>query len=902
MESHLQRKHPYQSNLADLTLVTGDTVPPLYRQKKNDPSQKQQHRQHSLSLPTRGSQLHCQNQQAGGSKLHTEDTYSDSDYELDNAPIQSASRVTRRLPVKIPFLNSSTSLSSLPSRQISKNKLESSSHFYSTVIEPEMNLGQRWPARSSTFKKVVLGDRWHSVMTNKIDKISLLKQMTTRLVDTYEKQNSEYQYKSTNIPKRVLTKPSKAAKNDGFDNDDYDFILKVDDILGEEKGYQYRVINLLGIGTFGQVVKCERITTGELFSVKIIKNKVAYREQSRMEVEILKQLKSKLDSKGKQHILTLHHTFTYKNHFCLVFELLSFNLYELIKQNLFKGLSINLVRVFTLQLLDTLILLKEAKIIHCDLKPENILLTSFDTPIIKVIDFGSACHEANKIYTYIQSRFYRSPEVLLGLQYTGAIDMWSAGCIVAELFLGIPLFPGNSEYNQLRRIIDMLGMPPQDMLDKGLNSEDFFNKESKGNDNYTYTMKSLEQYGMEHKKTELPGKKYYAQTELPDLILQAKSHQRPQENPKQDLVQRRSMIDFLQGLLELNPLKRWTPQQARYHPFVTGEPFIEAYNPNNLARKLGSTAKRSHYPTALPSSTSSGNPVMDANTFNPPATKFNGSTHQLPLEERQRSSIDTMQSLEIAQHVKTTNSPHRPRAQSMNTPTLPNQVHRLALDMKAHPIVEHHPIEQQQDQAKLNNGTTTPRSGYKHRHSRSQGDLVGLLSPEKHWKTAFQQDGLSGGRSSVPSSLQQEQQPANTNTFTNYNTSTSDDHNSIDNTTIRLASQHSSVLRKVTIAPNVKIRVGSREAYRQSGSGTNKMMELSSTKPKNSSNGDWLVEPTISSSSRPKPKGRFPHEGEAAGGLLMMRQEKNELFGSTSTISNGKYGEATTRRRTMHGN
>ncbi|KAI8331579.1 kinase-like domain-containing protein [Chlamydoabsidia padenii] len=408
--------------------------------------------------------------------------------------------------------------------------------------------------------------------------------MTTSLVDTYENQNPDYQYKSGDNPKRVLTKPSKAAKNDGYDNDDYDYILKVNDILGEEKEYQYRVIDLLGQGTFGQVVKCERITTGELFSVKVIKNKVAYREQSRMEVEILKQLKSKLDSKAQKHILTLHHTFTHKNHFCLVFELLSFNLYELVKQNQFKGLAINLVRVFTLQLLDTLILLKEAKIIHCDLKPENILLTSFDTPMIKIIDFGSACHEANRIYTYIQSRFYRSPEVLLGLQYTGAIDMWSLGCIVAELFIGIPLFPGSSEYNQLRRIVDMLGMPPQDMLDIGQNTGDFFNKDTKGNGKNTYTMKSLEQYGLEHKKTELPGKKYYAQTTIPDLILQTKSSHRSIQNTKQDLEHRHAMIDFLQGLLELNPLKRWTPQQARHHPFVTGQPFTEPYNPNNLAR------------------------------------------------------------------------------------------------------------------------------------------------------------------------------------------------------------------------------------------------------------------------------------------------------------------------------
>ena len=81
------------------------------------------------------------------------------------------------------------------------------------------------------------------------------------------------------------------------------------------------------------------------------------------------------------------------------------------------------------QIVDVLIILKEAGIIHCDLKPENILLKNLESPGIKVIDFGSACHRSNRLYTYIQSRFYRSPEVLLGIKYTNAIDMWSFGCI-----------------------------------------------------------------------------------------------------------------------------------------------------------------------------------------------------------------------------------------------------------------------------------------------------------------------------------------------------------------------------------------------------------------------------------------------------------------------------------------
>lgn len=94
-----------------------------------------------------------------------------------------------------------------------------------------------------------------------------------------------------------------------------------------------------------------------------------------------------------------------------------------------------------------MIVLRDASIIHCDLKPENILLASTgqgggSLGQLKLIDFGSACFEGRTFFSYIQSRFYRSPEVLLGLSYNGAIDMWSFGCVAAELFLGLPLFPG----------------------------------------------------------------------------------------------------------------------------------------------------------------------------------------------------------------------------------------------------------------------------------------------------------------------------------------------------------------------------------------------------------------------------------------------------------------------------
>ena len=74
---------------------------------------------------------------------------------------------------------------------------------------------------------------------------------------------------------------------------------------------------------------------------------------------------------------------------------------------------------------------------------ENILLRQRGQSSIKVIDFGSSCYEHQRVYTYIQSRFYRSPEVILGLPYSMPIDIWSFGCILAELYTGYPLFPGN---------------------------------------------------------------------------------------------------------------------------------------------------------------------------------------------------------------------------------------------------------------------------------------------------------------------------------------------------------------------------------------------------------------------------------------------------------------------------
>ena len=117
-----------------------------------------------------------------------------------------------------------------------------------------------------------------------------------------------------------------------------------------------------------------------------------------------------------------------------------------------------------IQVLEAMVVLRKDRVIHCDLKPENILLVNNTGLEVKVIDFGSACFEEKTVYSYIQSRFYRSPEVLMGHNYNGMVDMWSLGCVTAELFLGLPLFPGASDYDMLKRIEEFIGLPSEEFL------------------------------------------------------------------------------------------------------------------------------------------------------------------------------------------------------------------------------------------------------------------------------------------------------------------------------------------------------------------------------------------------------------------------------------------------------
>jgi dual specificity tyrosine-phosphorylation-regulated kinase 2/3/4 len=125
---------------------------------------------------------------------------------------------------------------------------------------------------------------------------------------------------------------------------------------------------------------------------------------------------------------------------------------------------LSFIKVIARQIANALNYMNILGIIHCDLKPENILLKSRHQTAIKIIDFGTALYEKQIYYTYIQSRYYRAPEVMLGIPYTCAIDMWGFGCILVELYNGFPIFTGEDEAEQLAIIMEYKGVPPAKMI------------------------------------------------------------------------------------------------------------------------------------------------------------------------------------------------------------------------------------------------------------------------------------------------------------------------------------------------------------------------------------------------------------------------------------------------------
>jgi dual specificity tyrosine-phosphorylation-regulated kinase 2/3/4 len=126
------------------------------------------------------------------------------------------------------------------------------------------------------------------------------------------------------------------------------------------------------------------------------------------------------------------------------------------------------------QILDGLAFCHSHSIVHCDLKPENVLIDVNGFPNVKIIDFGSSCFLGRQRYEYIQSRFYRAPEVILGVKYGPPMDIWSFACIIVEMIIGKPIFPGDNEHDQLDLLMQVFGPVPEQLRERCARKKEFF--------------------------------------------------------------------------------------------------------------------------------------------------------------------------------------------------------------------------------------------------------------------------------------------------------------------------------------------------------------------------------------------------------------------------------------------
>lgn len=288
------------------------------------------------------------------------------------------------------------------------------------------------------------------------------------------------------------------SDNYGFDDENGNYVV----IPHDHINYRYEIHKVLGNGSFGNVVLCKDHKysnfnkTNKIVAIKIIKNDLNWSLQAVYEIKMLKHLNenfkvggpginiSNFDSEYLREygndsnecpVLTYYDHFHFRGHMCIITEVLSLNLYSLLELIKFKGISVDLLKVFSTKILCGLQFIHNNKIIHCDIKPENIMIklpynfhpendfNNTDDFDIKIIDFGSSCFNDEISYSYIQSRFYRAPEVILGAKYNNMIDIWSFGCVIAELYSGLPIFPGKNELEQIGLISEIFG-PPQSSL------------------------------------------------------------------------------------------------------------------------------------------------------------------------------------------------------------------------------------------------------------------------------------------------------------------------------------------------------------------------------------------------------------------------------------------------------
>ena len=430
-----------------------------------------------------------------------------------------------------------------------------------------------------------------TAVVNIIETYNKIKPNSFSLVNKDEEEEKE---------KEILTNPSEPKKNNGKDNEYSDLIVCKNDEIKIDN-YTYIINDLLGTGISGQTFKVFCKNDNKYYALKIIKNEPLYTKMSNYEYLIMKKLND-LDRNDQYHIIRSYNCFKFNNHLCIVNELMQKTLLEILKVNSSVGLSLTSIRFITKQILKAVEFIHNSDFVHTDLKPENILLSiqnennvnstqaSQNTDLItnkvlvKIADFGSAIMKKNLIRKeYIQSMYYRAPEVIIGLPLNEKVDVWSIACILIELYISTPIMPGTSSYDQLYKINTLIGECPQHLIEFSKKGNKYFIRDKETS---FYRIKTPKEYYSEYPKDR--PKEHYQIPEkmrnIDELInikkdtiksknsriksLNNSSVSINSANVKDELV---AFIHLLKGMLQIDPSKRWSCKQCLKHPFITRE-------------------------------------------------------------------------------------------------------------------------------------------------------------------------------------------------------------------------------------------------------------------------------------------------------------------------------------------
>ncbi|KAK2532131.1 Clk1 [Columba livia] len=323
---------------------------------------------------------------------------------------------------------------------------------------------------------------------------------------------------------------------------------------GDVLSARYEIVATLGEGAFGKVVECiDHRAEGRHVAVKIVKNVARYSEAARAEIQVLAHLNTS-DPGSTYRCVQMLEWFEYHGHVCIVFELLGLSTYDFIKENGFLPFRLDHIRQMAYQICKSVNFLHLNKLTHTDLKPENILFVKSDyveeynpklrcdertlkNPDIKVVDFGSATYDDEYHSTLVSTRHYRAPEVILALGWAQPCDVWSIGCILIEYYLGFTVFPTHDSREHLAMMERILGPLPDHMIKK-TRKRKYFRHERLDWDEHS----SAGRYVSRHCKP------------LKELMT---CHDPEHEN----------LFDLIGKMLEYDPAKRITLEEALKHPF-----------------------------------------------------------------------------------------------------------------------------------------------------------------------------------------------------------------------------------------------------------------------------------------------------------------------------------------------